>query len=186
MAAIELNNLTNQIYFNPKNNLGPEPFPIPFDYFVLNPFDANGILSLNEMNIIIDLKEEWNGNPFIILLPAISSLSSLNFRVNFSCYELPLHIRPVDNLGVSAGNFNDNYDNGALNYYGGTMSWTPMAIDPLTQTKGWWLVENPNPYIAPALAADVPVTLTALTTNDYSTLGTSEGFKQLFSQNSQH
>ena len=172
MAIFELNKLTNLIYRNVVN--GWES--IDSDYFLLNPFGPNGELSLNEMNVVIDLREEWNGNPFIILLPEISQLPSLNFRATVTTFALGVTIsRPF----VLVGNNNDNFDRNNILLQGGTLSVVPQSIEPITQDYGWWLINNPTQFRPRLQNANEATTFSVQ--SELPDLAGSEAFKQFLS-----
>ena len=175
MAIFELTKQTNPIYRNVVNGFAA----VDPDYFVLNPFGPNGELSLNEMNVVIDLREEWNGNIFIITLPEISQLTSLNFRVTVTTYypAFPTVKAPF----AAIGNSNDNYDNNNILYQGGTLSVVPQSIEPVDQNYGWWLISNPNPFIIGPAPHSSGETTTMSAQSELPDLAGSEAFKQFFS-----
>lgn len=116
-----------------------------FDYFTLDPFDFNGNVGINQMSVIIDLQEEWNGFPFIFNVPQIAQLPTLNFQADFTNFYNAGSTYPM----VRAGNDFDYWDNGFI-LNDGVMTWLPQSIEPLAPTTGWWLVEQPNTTL-PAL-----------------------------------
>ena len=174
MAIFQLTKQTNLIYRNVVNgreSLDP-------DYFQLNPFGPNGELSLNEMNVVIDLREEWNANLFIILLPEISQLPSLNFKVTITTYYPNQLMKPRPFALI--GNEKDNFDRNNILLQGGALSVEPLSIEPITQDYGWWLVSNGNSVkFRPTNANEV----TAFSgQSELPDLAGSEAFKQFFSQ----
>ena len=174
MAIFELNKTMNQIYRNVVNGFDA----VDPDYFLLNPFGPNGELSLNEMNVVIDLRESWNKIPFIILLPEIKQLPSLNFNVKVTAFIPPGVVEKA--VFAAVGNLNDNYDSNNTLLPSGTLEVRPISIEPFTQDYGWWLITNGNTAPLPAVAAQNEVT-TLSAPNETPNLEGSEAFKQFLS-----
>lgn len=110
-----------------------------FDYFKLNPFGPNG-LDFNEMDIVVNLNNiEWNGNPFVFVMPNIQDLETLNLKVKFTLYyNFPSRVIPI----IIAGNEIDIW-NTDLSILGstGAMTWTPQSIEPSSLDYGYWFID---------------------------------------------
>ena len=147
------------------------------DYFVLNPFNEDGTVGIDTMNVIVEIPNfNWNSTTLFFYVPDMVQLQNLNFQAKFTSYtqQVLFPSPPV----IAAGNDVDLWDNGFI-YGQGVMTWIPQSYQPtLNGSYGWWLVDQPNTE-TPPLPGLLAMGASQETT---SVIGGPEAFRQLISE----